>query len=71
MRNTVETRIGIGAVGVLLLGVALVELLQGGDFLRPGYEVRARFDNVYELNEGSPVKLAGVTIGRVSRTSTS
>lgn len=31
-----------------------------------GYTVTARFDNVGDLKEGSPVTMAGVTVGRVT-----
>jgi len=31
-----------------------------------GYEITARFDNIGGLTERSPVKLAGLTIGRVT-----
>ena len=36
---------------------------------RGGYEIKARFDNVGSLKERSPVTMAGVRIGRVSRIS--
>ncbi|MFP4638950.1 MAG: outer membrane lipid asymmetry maintenance protein MlaD [Guyparkeria sp.] len=58
-------------VGLFVLaGIAalLVMALQWSNFGASrvaGYEVLARFDNVGGLTEKSPVKLAGLTIGRV------
>ena len=60
----------IGAGAFLLLGLAALAYLSlsiGGLTLRPrdGYRLRARFSNVGDLKLRAPVKVAGVTIGRV------
>ncbi len=65
MRNTLETRLGIFFALALLAGVMLVELAGGLDFLHRGIRVRTHFGSVHELQEGAPVKLAGVPVGDV------
>ncbi len=56
--------IGLGALLVLALRVSNLNM---GDFGgEQGYDVRARFDNIGGLKVRSPVKMAGVTIGRVA-----
>jgi phospholipid/cholesterol/gamma-HCH transport system substrate-binding protein len=65
MKNTLETRLGLFFALALLVGFAVMETAGTFQFLRHGTRVRARFDTVQELSEGDPVKMAGVTIGRV------
>lgn len=55
--------LGIAAVLVLTLRVASLQDVGGG---KDGYTVTAEFDNVGKLSVGNSVKVAGVTIGRVS-----
>jgi phospholipid/cholesterol/gamma-HCH transport system substrate-binding protein len=71
MKNNRSLEIGTGLF--VLLGFAALAFLTTqlpGTSLRlstgdSGYRVTARFDNVGDLKEGSPVTMAGVRIGRV------
>ena len=71
MRDTHSLEIGTGAF--VLLGLAALlflttQLPSSGLKLtrtKSGYHVTAAFDNVGDLKTGSPVTLAGVTIGEV------
>jgi phospholipid/cholesterol/gamma-HCH transport system substrate-binding protein len=65
-----HTRAEIAAGVFVLAGLALIGYLSisiGGLRLRPrnAYHVKARFSNVGDLKMHAPVKVAGVTIGRV------
>ena len=66
--KTVETIVGVfialglGALLVLALKVSNLSSLYSG----PSYEVTAKFQNVGGLKVRSPVKMAGVVIGRVA-----
>lgn len=56
--------IAIGLAAMLLLAMQVSNLSSlGGD---DGYEIKAEFDNVGGLKVRSPVKMAGVVIGRVA-----
>lgn len=55
--------LGIAAVLVLTLRVASLQDVGGG---KDGYNVTAEFDNVGKLAIGNSVKIAGVTVGRVT-----
>jgi phospholipid/cholesterol/gamma-HCH transport system substrate-binding protein len=55
--------LGVGAILILTLRVASVQDI-GGD--GSSYQVHAKFANVGKLAVGNSVKIAGVTIGRVS-----
>jgi len=71
MKNTRSLEIGTGLF--VLLGFAALAFLTTqlpGTSLKlgggpPTYMVTAKFDNVGDLKAGSPVTMAGVTIGRV------
>lgn len=59
-----EFKVGVFVVVALVLLAALVA--KTGDFyLKPGYTVLFLFDSVSGVDTGSPVRLAGVTIGEV------
>ena len=66
MKNSLETKLGIFVVLVVLAGWAIVETLGSGDFFSHGYSVSAQFDTVQDLKIGDRVKMAGVEIGRVT-----
>ena len=71
MKNTRSLEIGTGLF--VLLGFAALAFLTTqlpGTSLKlgagpEGYAVTAKFDNIGDLKSGSPVTMAGVTIGRV------
>ena len=62
-----ELKIGIVAVVAFVLAVTLIFLLTGeGGFSWQRYSLKAVFDNIAGLNEGSPVRVAGVEAGSVT-----
>jgi len=65
MKNTLETRLGIFFALALIAGIFIVEMAGGTDIFRKGTRVRARFNTVQDLQQGDPVKMAGVEIGQV------
>ncbi|MGC9944104.1 MAG: MlaD family protein [Verrucomicrobiota bacterium] len=65
MKNSLETKLGIFVVLVVLAAWAIIETLGSGDFFRQGYHVSAQFETVQDLKVGDRVKMAGVEIGRV------
>jgi phospholipid/cholesterol/gamma-HCH transport system substrate-binding protein len=65
MKNSLETKLGIFVVLVVLASWAIIETLGGADFFSHGYHVSAQFDTVQDLKVGDHVKMAGVDIGRV------
>ena len=67
MKNSLETRLGLFFAFALIAGVVILELAGTRDFFDKGYPVRARFDNIQELKEGDPVKMAGVEVGHVQK----
>jgi len=66
--KTVEVGVGLfvalGLAALLMLAMKVSNLaeISGGE----GYAVRARFDNIGGLKVRSPVKMAGVRIGKVT-----
>lgn len=67
MKNTLETRLGVFVALTLIAAIFIIEMAGGFEFFKKGYRVHARFNNVQELKEGDPVKMAGVQIGRVDK----
>jgi phospholipid/cholesterol/gamma-HCH transport system substrate-binding protein len=65
MKNSLETRLGIFVVFVILAAVVIVETLNGWQFLHKSIHVSALFDTISDLKQGSDVKMAGVRIGQV------
>lgn len=65
MRNTLETRLGIFAALAVIVAVIILELVGSKDLFTKTYPVHALFKNVHELKVGDPVKMAGVSVGRV------
>jgi len=62
-----ELKIGIVSVAALALAAALIFMLSGeGGFAWQRYSLKAVFDNIAGLNEGSPVRVAGVEAGSVT-----
>ena len=66
VQRGVELVVGLFVLaGIAALMVMAVQWSNFGASRVTGYEIVARFDNVGGLTEKSPVKLAGLTIGRV------
>ena len=67
MKN-IEVKVGIFVLITLAILLGLVIALSSSSQLfRKTYFVRARFHNVQGLTSGAPVRLAGVTVGRVDQ----
>jgi phospholipid/cholesterol/gamma-HCH transport system substrate-binding protein len=67
MKNSLETKLGIFAVLVVLAAWAIMETLGGMEMLHGGYRINALFNTAQELKVGDNVKMAGVEIGRVEK----
>jgi phospholipid/cholesterol/gamma-HCH transport system substrate-binding protein len=67
MKNSLETRLGVFVVLVILAAVIIIETLGGIESFRGGYHVSALFDTAQDLKVGDDVKMAGVEIGRVEK----
>ena len=65
MKNSLETRLGIFVVFVILAAVVIVETLNGFQWIHKGVQVSTLFDTVQDLKTGDDVKMAGVPIGHV------
>lgn len=65
MRNSLETRLGLFFALALIAGIVILEMAGTRDLFSKGYPIRARFDNIQELREGDPVKMAGVEVGHI------
>ena len=62
-----ELKIGIMAVVALLIAAALIVALGGeGGFFWQRYNLKVKFSNAGGVQEGSPVRVAGVTVGSVT-----
>ncbi|HKY20098.1 MAG TPA: MlaD family protein [Vicinamibacterales bacterium] len=61
-----ELKIGIMAIVALFIAAALILTLGGeGGFFWQRYNLKVRFNNAAGVQAGSPVRLAGVTVGAV------
>jgi phospholipid/cholesterol/gamma-HCH transport system substrate-binding protein len=67
MKNSLETRLGVFAVLVIIAALFIVETLGGVGFFQRGYHLSALFITAQELKAGDSVKMAGVEIGRVEK----
>jgi phospholipid/cholesterol/gamma-HCH transport system substrate-binding protein len=62
-----ELKIGIMAVVAILIAAALILALGGeGGFFWQRYNLKVKFSNAGGVQRGSPVRLAGVTVGAVT-----
>jgi phospholipid/cholesterol/gamma-HCH transport system substrate-binding protein len=62
-----ELKIGIMAIAALIIAAALILTLSGeGGFFWQRYELKARFPNSAGVQIGSPVRVAGVSVGSVT-----
>lgn len=61
-----ELKIGVMAVAALVIAAALILALGGeGGFFWQRYSLKAKFPNAGGVQRGSPVRVAGVTVGAV------
>jgi len=67
MKNTLETRLGMFVALALIAGYLILFILGGRDIFKPGYHLRAQFNNIQDLKVGDAVKMAGVPVGRVEK----
>ncbi len=67
MKNSLETRLGIFVILVVLAAWAIMETLGGLQMFQGGYRVNALFNSAQDLKVGDNVKMAGVEIGRVEK----
>ena len=67
MKNSLETKLGIFVIFVMLATWAIIETLGGMESFLGGYRVSALFNTVQDLKAGNSVKMAGVEIGRVEK----
>ncbi|HEY6169579.1 MAG TPA: MlaD family protein [Verrucomicrobiae bacterium] len=67
MKNTLETKLGIFFAIALIAAVVIIEIIGGTEYFKGGYRLHGYFNNVMDLKEGDPVKLAGFPIGRVQK----
>lgn len=67
MKNSLETRLGIFVVFVVIAAVVIVETLNGWQFFHKGTHSNVLFDTVQDLKVGDDVKMAGVQIGHVEK----
>jgi phospholipid/cholesterol/gamma-HCH transport system substrate-binding protein len=62
-----ELKIGLVSVVALAIAAGMTFVLSGeGGFSWQRYSLKAVFDNITGLNEGSPVRVAGVEVGSVT-----
>ena len=62
-----ELKIGIMAVVALIIAAALILALGGeGGFFWERYNLKVKFSNAGGVQQGSPVRVAGVTVGAVT-----
>lgn len=57
------------AIGILCLAYLSVRIARNELFTAKGYEIEAVFSNCSGLRNGSPVRIAGVEVGRVEKIS--
>ncbi|HTH45875.1 MAG TPA: MlaD family protein [Candidatus Limnocylindria bacterium] len=65
MKNSLETRLGLFFALVVIAALLLLEMIGSGGLFSHGKAVRAQFTSARDLKVGDPVKLAGVSVGRV------
>ena len=62
-----ELKLGMIAVLAILLAAALIFAVGGGGFFWQQYPLKTTFPNVAGIKSGSPVRIAGIEKGSVSR----
>lgn len=67
MKSSLETRLGMFFALALVAAVIVIELTGGASLFNRGHRINAFFQNIQDLKEGDPVKMAGYAIGRVEQ----
>src|SRR5579872_4611196 len=67
MKNTLETRLGMFIALAMVAAFIILELVGNVNIFKPGFHLRARFNNIQNLKVGDPVKMAGVPVGQVAK----
>jgi phospholipid/cholesterol/gamma-HCH transport system substrate-binding protein len=67
MKNSLETKLGIFVILVVLAAWAIMETLGGLQMFQSGYHINALFSTAQDLKVGDNIKMAGVEIGRVEK----
>ena len=66
MKDSLETKLGMFFALAIIVTLIVLESLGGFAFIKRGKHLLTQFKNVQELKIGDPVKMAGVTVGKVS-----
>ncbi len=66
MKDSLETKLGLFFALAIIITLIILESLGGFAFIKRGKHLHAQFKNVQELKIGDPVKMAGVTVGKVA-----
>lgn len=72
MESRTSVKVGVGLfvfAGLVLFAASIFLLGQRGRYFAPQHRLTAFFTDVAGLNEGATVRVAGVTVGRVTRVS--
>ncbi len=64
MKNSLEARLGMFFVVIILAGAFALEMT-GVSWFQKGFPLKARFSDVFELRKGDSVKVGGVQVGTV------
>ncbi len=65
-KGNLEFRVGLFVVASIAI-LSLIVVRAGDLYIQPGYTVKFVFDTVSGIEKGSPIKLAGVPIGKVKK----
>jgi phospholipid/cholesterol/gamma-HCH transport system substrate-binding protein len=66
MKDSLETKLGMFFALAIIITLVILESLGGFAFFKRGKHLHAQFKNVQELKLGDPIKMAGVTVGKVA-----
>ncbi len=66
-KDSLETRVGMFVGMALIAAFIVLETVGGLEIFKRGYRVHAYFATVHELAVGAPVKMAGVSVGKVEK----
>lgn len=66
MKDSLETKLGMFFALAIIVTLIILESLGGFAFIKRGKHLQTQFKNVQDLKIGDPVKMAGVTVGKVT-----